>query len=620
MTIRTFILVSSLNGLCLIDSAPADAVVPDRLSYQGNVTDAGGNPIGSAAAVNRTVHFKIYESASGGSPVWAEQQTVTISTGEFSVAIGGGSGISGIPGPSAPASQVRTISSILTTAAKSYYLGIIIDDGDGNISNDKEIAPRQQLLSGAFALRAKTAESVASSAISSTMIADGAVASANLASDSVVTGKILDGAVNSAKIADGAIMTTDLAGNSVNSAKIADGSVSSADLADQAIIRSKIAPNAIASSLIEDSSITMADLAPGSVDSTRITDGSVATADLANGSVTVDKLNASSIGIWNLNGTSAHRTSGSVGIGTSTPAAPLHINSASNSEVEISGTTARMELRDTDNRTSYWIHNSEGSLYFLWNRGTGDTTWNTERPLTLHNGWVGIGTSTPRAPLDVAATYNTTIYSYGRLTTDGDSGSNGEVTGNLSVQAEGGMFASRYDITSDERIKRIVGPASGTESLTLLDQIQITDYHYVDTPAQGSRLQRKVIAQQVEKILPFAVTANSGVVPDIFRNADAANGWINLPTSLKIGERVRVIHSKGHELLEVLETTPASFRVALDADVRDVFVYGREVDDLRSVDYDAISMLNVSATQELHRRVRTLEERLEAIEKRIGSN
>jgi hypothetical protein len=31
-------------------------------------------------------------------------------------------------------------------------------------------------------------------------------------------------------------------------------------------------------------------------------------------------------------------------------------------------------------------------------------------------------------------------------------------------------------------------------------------------------------------------------------------------------------------------------------------------------------MLNVSATQELHRRVRTLEERLEAIEKRIGSN
>jgi hypothetical protein len=620
MTIRTFLLVSSLNGLCLIDAALADAVVPDRLSYQGNVTDAAGNPIGSAAAVNRTVHFKVYEAASSGNPVWAEQQTVTISSGEFSVAIGSGSGISGLPGPSAPASKVATISSILTSPSKSYYLGITIDDGDGNISNDKEIAPRQQLLSGAFALRAKTAEAVASSAISSTMIADGAVASVNLASDSVVTGKIIDGAINSAKIADGAIASADLAPNSVTSAKIADASIATADLAEQSVARAKIAPNAISSYLIEDGSIATADLGPNSVDSSKITDASVATADLANGAVTVDKLNASSIGIWNLNGSSAHRTSGSVGIGTSTPAAPLHVNSTSNSEVEISGTTSRMELRDTDHRTSYWIHNSDGSLYFLWNRGTGDSTWNSERPLTLQNGWVGIGTSTPRAPLDVAATFNTTISSYGRLTTNGATDDNGNVSGNLSIQAEGGMFASRYDVTSDERIKRIVGPASGTESLALLDQIQITDYHYVDTPAQGSRLQRKVIAQQVESVLPFAVSAKSGVVPDIFQNADAANGWINLPTSLKVGERVRLIHSNSHELLEVLETTPSSFRVSLDANVREVFVYGREVHDLRSVDYDAISMINVSATQELHRRVRTLEERLAAIEKRFGSN
>jgi len=34
-----------------------------------------------------------------------------------------------------------------------------------------------------------------------------------------------------------------------------------------------------------------------------------------------------------------------------------------------------------------------------------------------------------------------------------------------------------------------------------------------------------------------------------------------------------------------------------------VFVYGREVNDFRTVDYDAIAMLNVSATQELARKV-----------------
>ena len=38
-----------------------------------------------------------------------------------------------------------------------------------------------------------------------------------------------------------------------------------------------------------------------------------------------------------------------------------------------------------------------------------------------------------------------------------------------------------------------------------------------------------------------------------------------------------------------------------------VFVYGREVDDFRTVDYEAISMLNVSATQELLKRIEALE-------------
>jgi hypothetical protein len=38
-----------------------------------------------------------------------------------------------------------------------------------------------------------------------------------------------------------------------------------------------------------------------------------------------------------------------------------------------------------------------------------------------------------------------------------------------------------------------------------------------------------------------------------------------------------------------------------------LFVFGKRVDDFLAVDYDAISMLNVSATQELARRVETLE-------------
>ncbi|MGK0366636.1 MAG: hypothetical protein ACI85O_003711, partial [Saprospiraceae bacterium] len=43
-----------------------------------------------------------------------------------------------------------------------------------------------------------------------------------------------------------------------------------------------------------------------------------------------------------------------------------------------------------------------------------------------------------------------------------------------------------------------------------------------------------------------------------------------------------------------------------------VFVYGKEVDDLHSVDYDALAMLNISATQEIAKQVETLQAEKEA--------
>ena len=62
---------------------------------------------------------------------------------------------------------------------------------------------------------------------------------------------------------------------------------------------------------------------------------------------------------------------------------------------------------------------------------------------------------------------------------------------------------------------------------------------------------------------------------------------------------------------------PEALRVAGIAHA--VAQFGREVKDLRFVDYEAISMLNVSATQELLRKVQVLEARLAAIEARLPS-
>ncbi len=49
----------------------------------------------------------------------------------------------------------------------------------------------------------------------------------------------------------------------------------------------------------------------------------------------------------------------------------------------------------------------------------------------------------------------------------------------------------------------------------------------------------------------------------------------------------------------MLEVKKDKFRTAFKPEGEEVFVFGREVKDFRSVDYEAISMLNVSATQQI---------------------
>ncbi len=75
----------------------ADANPPKKMAYQGFLTDQNGAPMGASNPVNETVIFRIYTAATDGTLKWAEQQTVTIDNGHFSVLLGEGSSVSGAP-------------------------------------------------------------------------------------------------------------------------------------------------------------------------------------------------------------------------------------------------------------------------------------------------------------------------------------------------------------------------------------------------------------------------------------------------------------------------------------------------------------------------------------------
>ena len=68
----------------------------------------------------------------------------------------------------------------------------------------------------------------------------------------------------------------------------------------------------------------------------------------------------------------------------------------------------------------------------------------------------------------------------------------------------------------------------------------------------------------------------------------------------------------------MLEIRDGAFRPDGQVVDEQVFVYGREVKDFRTVDYDAISMLNVSATQELARKLETVQAENAALRRELA--
>ena len=280
---------------------------------------------------------------------------------------------------------------------------------------------------------------------------------------------------------------------------------------------------------------------------------------------------------------------GYVGIGSKTPGAKLQIineNQDSNGNTLILGPTSQSNLRLGYHSEYSWIH-SHGS-----------------KPLAINPSGnnVGIGTTNPTAPLEVKGFNNIHMDKGFWFAFRGEQrNSNNTYENSVSIRAEWGILSEQaFYITSDSRIKKDLQKSDSGNDMDILSRLEVTDYKYIDFANRGEKSKKGFIAQQVEKIFPQAVGRQTSVIPDIYRQASFNAGWIELATNLEKGERVKLISETGAEnIYEVLETAKDKFRVNFESEGKKVFVFGREVDDFRILDYDSITVLNVSATQQL---------------------
>ena len=649
-----------------------DPSVPSYINYQGSVTDANGLPLGATDAtppvaepINLRVLFRIYDSATGpANLLWTEEQTVTISLGQFSVLLG--------RGISFGSEDHGSIESVFTSndgggqEGPQRFLGITVDNGD-NVLDDGDVAisPRQQITTTAYSFRAGTADSVASgSSLLLNNSADnglGYFGTGRTFNSTEINGPVLYGLSGGALgSVTGTTQKTALRWNDNSQVGIGTSTLSNAAAGTKLVLQG------------DDSSFPPAQLSiRGNSDTDkRLLMGYNTACNYGN----ISSLNGNTPSPLCLNRAGGTSFWGVILLTVAKGGLKSSIAYGPNAGYSFIGDGDTGMYRKSSNQLDFhtggekrMVINNSGQLFpfhgvfapvsYGSSNGysfDGDPDTGMYRPatnqLSFHSGGVermrldasgkvGIGVIPDRAKLQIAGgkTSIESISSYLQSSGAGRYGLDVPILNadftlgtefvtlplvqelNQSIWAQYQVTAEAFRSFSDERIKSIVGRSDAAKDLSTIRDIEITDYHFIDKISRGDGDQKKVIAQQLEKIYPQAVSRTTNEVPDIYQKATFEEGWVKLATDLKKGERVRLFNEEDDGVYEVLEVEKNRFRADFATDGKEVFVFGREVKDFRTVDYEAITTLNVSATQELARQLEVKDTEIKKLQEENAS-
>ncbi|MDI9357773.1 MAG: tail fiber domain-containing protein, partial [Phycisphaerales bacterium] len=192
-------------------------------------------------------------------------------------------------------------------------------------------------------------------------------------------------------------------------------------------------------------------------------------------------------------------------------------------------------------------------------------------------------------------------------------------------------------VSSDSRLKKIIDTSNSYADLAILNKIKITDYKMRDS-INDRRLYKKVIAQQIQQVYPTAISeAIPGFLPTIYKPADSLIAEKNnvyrivfKPTTILLDSlfvphnQVRIFTEAGHLIEVTIDTVyNNSFTCTKQPDQyplgKRVFVYGPHTNNVLHVDYDALAMLNISATQELAKELKNNQDSVRFLNKKIDS-
>jgi hypothetical protein len=179
-----------------------------------------------------------------------------------------------------------------------------------------------------------------------------------------------------------------------------------------------------------------------------------------------------------------------------------------------------------------------------------------------------------------------------------------------TIQVKGDIVAY-----SDNRIKKDIFDINSKNALDLISKINPKSFNYIDNIEKGIKNNYGFIAQDIIKNIPDAVKFTKDIIPNIMKKYRIKDDIIetneDLTSKLLINDNIEIIDKDNkrnkYKILEI-----SSNYIKIDKSIEDNygFIYGKEVDDLHILDKKIIFTLNVSATQELNKKIKKQQRKL----------
>ena len=633
-------LVASLH---LAESAQAQATSrpPERMTYQGFIAGSDGVALGNTAPKNYDVIFRIYDGEGSNTPLWGEQQTVTVDKGYFSVLLGEGAAVPGTPNAGV------TLSSLFNSAtASDRYVSFTVK-GVGSGGTDIEILPRVRLMSSPYAFLANRSLAATKLVQDDAAGTDLLTTSGNAANlngtlsvqgDTTISGRLNIWGGNAIQLGAG------IPGKEGSAGQIGYGTHSGGESLD-IVGAGTTAANRKVRFYGEGGIFLGGPVTAGTIEANVVSSAAVtAIGGIVGQDVSAHGYLSAGVGVQ-VAGT------GSIVLGIGrTKAYPL--NGSIMYTPLVAGGDDTLLIQGGGNAVA------TRSVTMLADGG-----FNLWGPLLTGAGASGairLGQGSPQKEysagsigyqmystgLDIVGAGNTVnnrqiyLHTQGGLTVQGPTGIGGapdldfpfRVYYTSGTTLYSAHFASLIGCSavvqfSDRRIKDVTGTSASAQDLETLRKIRVTDYRMKDAGYKDERNHKGVIAQELQPLLPDAVTQTVNVIPNIQQDA-ASVEWAEAQKivtvrlgsghGISVGNRVRLkVDGKIREVVAASIPDEKSFTYTGSVEAPTAIrVIGREVKDFLSVDYQQINMTAVSALQEVDRRLQAVDQRVQEVEKR----